>query len=446
MAVSGPPAAAIAQGARYGQGRVRPGPALSQLLALFAAQVLSFAAPVVVLAALARWTSSEEFASAAFGMATGVLLRALVEYGFEFTGLSLLARHDEHSSGRRDLIMNVFVARTYLAGFAALVAVAVVVAQGWSGSSVLAALFAVAVAVGGLNHGWVMIAEGRARTFVVIDSALRCVGVGLGLLLFWRTGHATLLPGALLASTLIAAGLQHQLLGLGWPRALHLRWHSVWSSLSEHRHGLLLRLSVLLYTSGIAVILGVTSSPSELVLFAPAEKLLRAFLTLLMPLSQLAAPGVARAVARDAAEGAAVARKALRATLGFGVVLAVLLGLLGEPLIGLVFGDAYRPSGGYLLALVPCVVVVAVSNALGLQWLLPAGESRLAGRAALAGGLAGGAAAVLLCPREGAWGAVIAMTLAEVVVTAVLAWVCLFGRQRSRLWLRDGSGVRSAAT
>jgi PST family polysaccharide transporter len=99
-----------------------------------------------------------------------------------------------------------------------------------------------------------------------------------------------------------------------------------------------------------------------------------------------------------------------------GLLAGAGLAVLNEPLVRLAFGAAFGPAAAVVVILSWLAPLIAVSNVLGLQWMLPNRMER-ALNAALAGGAAAGLGlALVLAPRFGAAGMAWSVVGAESVV------------------------------
>lgn len=108
---------------------------------------------------------------------------------------------------------------------------------------------------------------------------------------------------------------------------------------------------------------------------------------------------------------------------GFGLIAGLgcaLFAPLAIRLLGRNYGEAV-PVFRVLSLVIP---LVAVSNVLGTQWMLPFGLDRLFNRIILGAGLLNVTLAVFLAPRYGALGMAWSVAIAEGFVTAAM-WIAL---------------------
>lgn len=88
------------------------------------------------------------------------------------------------------------------------------------------------------------------------------------------------------------------------------------------------------------------------------------------------------------------------------------------------FGEGYDPVIPLLRAMLPLLLIISVSNCLGSQYYTPAGKRKLSAEFIIAGAAANLVMNLLLIPRYGAMGAVVASILAESIITILYMHFC----------------------
>lgn len=83
------------------------------------------------------------------------------------------------------------------------------------------------------------------------------------------------------------------------------------------------------------------------------------------------------------------------------------------------FGADFAPAGGMLALFAPLLVIIGTSNVLGSLYLTPGGYRRLSNRAIVTGAGVNLVLNLLLIPRFGGYGAVVASLMAELVISAL---------------------------
>lgn len=133
-----------------------------------------------------------------------------------------------------------------------------------------------------------------------------------------------------------------------------------------------------------------------------------------------------------------MASKALSFVAMVSLPLAVYFILFARESIGFLSGEAYQPAVEPMRIILPTVVLIGMSNILGMQVLVPTGREKEVLKSVALGGLVDLALNLALIPKLGASGASIGTLAAEWVVLSVQA-VCLRGfladiRKSCKLW------------
>ena len=105
------------------------------------------------------------------------------------------------------------------------------------------------------------------------------------------------------------------------------------------------------------------------------------------------------------------------------------------------YGGNFGEAGIMLMMFSPLLFTIGTSNVLGSLYLTPSGQRARSNRAIIAGAATNLVLNLLLIPRFGAYGAVIASVLAEVVISAIYLW---FSHSFVSAWQLLGMAARYA--
>ncbi len=103
--------------------------------------------------------------------------------------------------------------------------------------------------------------------------------------------------------------------------------------------------------------------------------------------------------------------------LGYGCTFG-LLGVAGR-FVPLFFGDSYKPVADMLYLMSPLILIIGISNCLGSHYYTPAGLRKKSTKFIVAGAIVNLCLNLLLIPKHGATGAVVASVIAELVITVL---------------------------
>src|SRR5258708_19180327 len=153
------------------------------------------------------------------------------------------------------------------------------------------------------------------------------------------------------------------------------------------------------YTVGNGFILGLFGSPAAVGYYVGAEKISKAFSSMLFPITQAVFPRISHLTSQVQSQAAQLARKSLFIVCRTGGAMGLTI-FFGAPiLVRLVLcpGSDSAVPVLRLLALLP--PLIAVSNVLGIQWMLALGLDRLVNAVVIsAGGLNVGLATCVAPP------------------------------------------------
>lgn len=389
---------------------------------LLAAQVTLYALPVVTLPLLTRRLGAAAFADVAAALAWGQLIATLPVFGFTTTAPRTLAPIAS-AAERRLTVSSIAGARLVLtlAGVALVVATAPLVPDGvgrlWPG-------VAAYVAGQGIAWGWAFEGAARFRTSALLALASRVLVPLAVALAVHGPGDGARVLGAYAAAsmveTVVGAVLAHRAGWLG-----RVRGADVGRALRGGATFFAGQALVTTYTAAGGLWLRMAGLPAaDVGRYVAAESVARAAAALLQPLTRTFVPRLT--IARGAAR-AAWERRSLHATLGAGLLLG--LGLAaGRLLLPALLGDDFAASTGLVLLLTPLPIVVAASQAVGMQPFVADRRDRAVVAMLAAGSAVTIVGAFVVAPRAGVAGMATMVIAAEVAVLAVALGLRRMGR------------------
>ncbi|MGA8812245.1 MAG: flippase [Candidatus Sulfotelmatobacter sp.] len=387
------------------------------VLSLYGVQVASYIVPLITIPYLARVLGANGWGLVAFAQSFGSYFALLGEYGFALSATREVARHRDNRDNLTDIFAGVLGAKTLLA--AASVVVAIMVRWWipvfrehpvllWAGI-----FWALAQA---FNMMWFFQGLERMRLVAALDVSAKALAI-IGVFVLVRRpedGWRVLVVqgSAFLLSSAVGLGLAY--------RELHFRlptWRSVREALRMGWSMFLFRGSVSLYTSGNAFILGLFVSPQLVGYYAGAEKISKAFLGLLNPISQALYPRLSHLVHHARNRAARLAQIGVAVMGGGGTAMGALVFLLAPILVQVILGKGFAPAVPLLRILSLLIPLIAFSNVFGIQWMLPLGLDRPFNTIILLAGLINLGLAVTLATPYADLGMAWAVVIAETFVT-----------------------------
>jgi PST family polysaccharide transporter len=393
---------------------------LTRHVAVFStAHAIGIIAPLLTTPYLARVLGPEGWAPVLLAQGIASLVALLPEFGFDLTGTRDLAvSRDRETSSR--IVGDIYAARLLLIPVAAIVILALTQMVPLIGSRPSLALWTFVVAIArGCSPIWIFQGLGVPEGAVLTDAAGK-LGAALAVFAFvvspedgWRV----------LALQSIGAGIP--LLVLGWrvrrlitPAPLTLA--GARRALARSWPVFSFRGASATYMQANILIIAALASPTAVTMFGGAERVIRAGINLLAPITQAIFPRVARAVPAGAEANRRALTQATRMIGRVGLILSLIALLAADPLITQLLGPGYEAAIPMLRGLAALPTLIAIGTVLGIHWAIPQGHERYFLRSVLIAGAISLTCAVLLIPRMGAWGMVIGATAAEAWVAGAL--------------------------
>lgn len=393
---------------------------LGNASALFAGQAIGLVVPLLVVPYLARVLGPNGWGPvlAAQGFANWLIL--IFEFGFDLSGTRAVARARGAPDAMSGVVHGVQSAKLLLiVGTLPVVAIILFAVPSVRHTPSLFG-WAVAFAVlRGLSPLWFYQGIERVRRAVAVDTVGRSVAA-LGVFAVvhgpddgWRV---IALQAVLSAVTLIALTTW-----LGGHVAFRRpsRTEGV-ATLRENWSIFACRVSSGLYIQANTLVLSALAGPAIVAFFGGAERIIRAAINLLQPLTQAFLPRLSFLRTADPTGAERMIKYALVGVGLIGASMGAVAFFGAHLLVRALLGPGYESAVPVLRLLAALPPLVAVNTVFSMYWALPFGHERSFLRTIIAAGIANLVLAAVLVPRWGASGMAVAAITAEVVVLGML--------------------------
>ena len=385
-------------------------PISQNAFALYIVQFAISVLPLVTLPYLARVLGPHELGLVVFSQSFTWMLQLLIEFGFSASATRAIAqRRDDRLELERAVAAVqgaklVLTLASILA--AAIAAVAVPIFRDHPGYLALALITAIAQ---GLEPTWYFTGIERLRLVSVVGVVNRVVATGLTILLVRGSGDGWIVLSLWAVGAVIVTSLSTALLyrSLPWTRPSRqgVRW-----AFAESWRLFIGGAAVTLYTTANAFFLGLLSTTSQAAFYSAAEKLVRAAPRVISPIATAVYPRVGNLVSRGEEDRAArLTRVTLIVMTSLAGAVGLVLFVFAQPIISLLYGEAFGPSVEILRLLSLLLPITAVSGGLVNLVLLTHHKDRDVVTIMVVSAIVNVAMAVVVAPRYGAEG--IAWTL-----------------------------------
>jgi polysaccharide transporter, PST family len=391
-------------------------------LALYGVQFCRKLVPLVSVPYLARTLGPSGWGRVAFALAFGELLVMLIEFGFNLSATREVARHRDSTEHCREIASGVLGAQAVLS--LAAIAIALAVAPFVPGLRNYPKLFASGLFYGiaqGIAPLWFFQGMERMRT----AAALEIHGKLLGLCCVFAFVHApaddwkVLLAQALPPAICSIAGiaLMRRVTGLEIPRMAGIR-----AALERGWPMFLFRGGLSLYGVANAFVLGMFAPAAQVGYFASSEKIGKAASGLLTPLRDAIYPRLSRMIRHSPSAARRLAGAGALVSTAAGFFISLTLFVFAPSIVRLLMGPGFAPAVTVLRILSALPFIIAVTESVGLQWLLPQGRDKTVNQIIFSGGFLNLALALVLAPRFAhvgmAWSVVTVESLVALCMSA----------------------------
>lgn len=406
-----------------GMRKVLAHPVTRNALALYAIQLANYVLPLVTVPYLARVLRPEGWGLVAFAQSFALWLSLVIEYGFSFSASREIARNRgdwDHIAG---VVAGVAGANSLLLFGATLLAALISgVVPVFRRHQLYLWLAFLSAAVQGLSPFWYFQGMERMQLPGAINVIARVMHA-FGIFLWVKAPDDGWKVLALQAVTgFIALGITVILLY----REVPVRLPHLGGAVSALRMGwsmFIFRSAVSLYTTANVFILGLFVPPALVGYYGGAEKISKAVLGLVGPLSQAIYPRMSHLAMNERKKAVHLGRLGFLIIGGAGVLLGWIVAVFAPLWVDLLLGQGYDGAVPVLRLIALLIPLVAMSNVMGIQWMLPLGMDRDFNAVILSAGIINLVLAVFLAPRFGPSGMAWAVVSAEFFVTFAMAWI-----------------------
>jgi O-antigen/teichoic acid export membrane protein len=417
------------------EGAVRPEMPWRRMASFASLPLISLVSSVVIIPIIASVSGATGWAAVALGQALGSGVATVLQYGWGFTGPTLLARMSPAERPR--LLWVSILSRLVVAAVLVPVAAVIAAVLAPEGRAFLSAGTVVALSTFGLSAFWYFVATGRAGQAARYETIPRLVVVSVTAVVVVLTRDPIYYPIVFLAG---------QLLTLGW---LTVRLSDV--SLSRETWGVAFGVlrnrnqragagtdAVIAVSQAVPTSIMAAVAPGALAVFTAGDRIQKLAQSGIQPLFN-AFQGWVSEVPRS--QMASRMRLAVVATATTGAIGGALFAI-GLPLVdGALFSGQISVRYTVSIPFGVALFLYALTSAINFNVLAPAGRTGAIFRSTVAGGITVVVAISVLPAEFGVAGAAWAVVLAQVAVLCVQ----LSTYRRRRRGIADGSPHPAAA-
>jgi PST family polysaccharide transporter len=399
-------------------------------VALYVVLFANYLLPLITVPYTVRVLTPSGYGLGAFAVSFAGFFGTLADYGFNLTATrSVSVNRDSHHEVSRIATQVMFTKAVILGHCAGVFWLLTWAVPKLRGNNLVMWMGFLQVAMGSLSPFWLYQGLEELRFSARVNLAVRVAYVP-ALFLFVRRPADTwkwVLLQAVVAA--VAAGIlwlnAWLRLGVGWVRP---RWADLQTQLREGFSLFVSQAAVRAYTSGNTFILGMFTNMTVAGYYSAAERVVQMVLGLLGPVMQAVYPRASQLAAssRDAALQLTRKMMVFMGTAGFGLSAGVLV--MAPWVVPILLGAKFHASITIMQILSPLPFLIAVSNVLGIQIMIPFKHDVAFALILVAAGLLNLGMASLLAPHWQGNGMAVSVAFSELLVTAAMFWY--LGRRR----------------
>jgi polysaccharide transporter, PST family len=383
-------------------------------------QLLAIGLPILTQIWLARTLGAFEYGRFVFVAALTAYFVLLCDFGFAWSASRAIAIHRDDAQRRAEIVCTTMLAKGVLFLLCVLVLIAMIVfVEQFRLEASLLVVALGSVFGSAVSPAWYFIGSERA----VLGYALDIIGksIAAAIAVIWvRDGGDVLIAVAAVSAGAVLSGL----LGLAIvlrERDQHWAMPSKSRVLVALRSGVPLFLStsaVSLYTAMNGLVLGFVSDRAEVAYFGAAQRVVGAASLVFSPFHQVFYPKIAHELHHQPRSAARIVLAALFSQGSVGLVAALAIYMLAEPLAVLLFGESFPNVVASLKLMAAIPAIIGVASVFSNFVMMALGRDRLHLVMTCVAAIANLLVLAAFGGAAGAIGASAALLVAETVVLA----------------------------
>jgi polysaccharide transporter, PST family len=397
---------------------------IDNALSLFVLQGSNYILSLLTLPYLVRTLGPNRFGAVAFAMATMQALALLTDFGFNYTGTRQLAIHRDDPHKVHAIVSAVMSIKALLLALSFAIFLGIVLLAPRARAEWKAFLICYLIVVGtALFPSWIFQGLERMRFVAIAVGGSRLLLIPL-IFVFVHGPKDYLWMAFLQSANFIVAAL----ISIPILLRIHpLKWvrptiHEMRSQIADSFHPFLAAVMGTLISGSSVFFLGFSKNLDIVGGYASMERIARAEVVGLTPVTQAVYPMLSAKFARSHHEGRSASIKVALALLSFAGIVMGLIALFHRQITLLAYGHKLLPYASTLGWFQLWAIGGILNNLLGVQYLLAAGHSKAFGMTVFWSSLITVVLFIVLVPRTTTGGAQAAMIAGEFLQAGLMLW------------------------
>jgi PST family polysaccharide transporter len=404
--------------------RLRQSRVVENVFALYLLTFANYVLPLITVPYTVRVLRPAGYGLGAFAVSFAGFFAVVIDYGFNLTATRAVSVHRNDPPGVSKIATQVILTKTVLlVTCSALFWVLISTVPKLRGNNRVMWMGYLQVVLTSFSPFWLYQGLEKLRFSSRVNLVARVTYVPLLFLFVHQAGDVWkwMVLQASVAGLATAILWSHACLRLG-VRWVQPRLADLWSEFREGFSLFASQAAVKVYTGGNTFVLGMFTNVTTAGYYSAAEKVVQAMLGMQGPITQAVYPHASHLAASS--RRAALRFTRLTLLLQGGIGLSMTLGLLlAAPWFApILLGPRFIPSIRMMQILSPLPFLIALSNVLGIQIMVPFKRDVAFTMILVGAGFLNLGLAVLLAPRFQGNGMAMAVTCSELWVTAAMFW------------------------
>jgi PST family polysaccharide transporter len=408
-------------------------PVVQNALALYSVQFAEYILPMITIPYLARILQPAGWGLVVYAQNFSGWMALVLEYGFGFTATRAIAQHRDDPDRHAEVARGVVGANTLLLLPSILIAVVArfTVPEFRDHHWYLWLALAIAVTQG-IRPFWYFQGIEKMKFPAWLNVAGRAL-ITVGIFQFVKSPAHGWIVLALQAGV---GAIVTAVMAVEMYKTISFRRPALEQSIAAFKAGwtiFLSRSAVTLYTLANTFILGLFVNSAGVAYYGGAERIIIMVNGLMSPFTQALYPRMVHLAANDREKASEAIWRGLIFFFILGVGVCIVVIVAAPWIVRILLGRDYQPAVGVLRVAALVLPATAVSNILGMQWMLPFGMDRAFNRIVVSAGVLNLVVAVVLSSRFGPVGTAWSIIVSQGFVSTSMFIALLRARRDLRI-------------
>ncbi|MBD3824249.1 MAG: flippase [Epsilonproteobacteria bacterium] len=395
---------------------------LANIFSLSTLQIFNYILPLITLPYLVRVLGVEQFGLLAFAMSLVLYFGVLMDYGFNLSAARSVSLHRDEREKLCEILGAVYTSKLILMllGFMIFGALLLAVERFWEYRFIYLASFAV-VAAQTLFPVWFFQGIERLKFVTLISVGSKTLFTCLLFVLVQTPADAIWVPLLNAFGFALCAAVSLYIITRKMGIALRpVSLQTLKTHLQDSHAIFVSNVAISLYTVSTTFILGLFTNNTVVGYYAAADRIIQAFKSLLMPLSQSIYPHISHKLKSSQEEALHFIRKSAKyLTLALGG-LSLFISIAAPWLVRILLGDGYEASVILVQIMSPLPLIIGLSNLFGIQTMVNFGKKEAFKKILWSAAMIGIALSFILVPLFAEIGSAIGVLITEIFVTLMM--------------------------